>query len=129
MKKTGKLVAIVLAIGLIIGMIISNTTSANDIITVTAGGGEQGNESEVAVNSTVYLNLKASFKRIANLHVKFDKEFLEYDTKSSDYATLSESGDFNFILFDSILSLLYSTPNISTVDFPDFKFLYSSLVI
>lgn len=93
MKKTGKLVAIVLAIGLIIGMIISNTTSANDIITVTAGGGEQGNESEVAVNSTVYLNLKASFKRIANLHVKFDKEFLEYDTKSSDYATLSESGD------------------------------------
>ena len=31
MKKTGKLVAIVLAIGLIIGMIISNTTSANDV--------------------------------------------------------------------------------------------------
>jgi len=100
MKKTGKLVAIVLAIGLIIGMIISNTTSANDIITVTAGGGEQGNESEVAVHSTVYLKLKANFKRIVNLNVTFEKDYLEYDTSSSEYAHLGDSGDFITITYN-----------------------------
>ena len=100
MKKTGKLVAIVLAIGLIIGMIISNTTSANDIITVTAGGGKQGDESEVAVNSTVYLKLKANFKRIVDLNVTFDKNLLEYDTDSSEYAHLGDSGDFITITYN-----------------------------
>lgn len=101
MKKTGKLVAIVLAIGLIIGMIISNTTSANDIIKVTAGGGEQGNESEVAVNSTVYLKLKANFKRIVDLNVTFEKDFLKYDDKgSSEYARLGDSGDFITITYN-----------------------------
>lgn len=79
MKKTGKLVAIVLAIGLIIGMIISNTTSANDIITVTAGGGNQGDESEVAVGDTVSLNLKAKFKKIVNFNVTFDEGYLRYE--------------------------------------------------
>lgn len=79
MKKTGKLVIIVLVIGLIIGMIISNTTSANDIITVTAGGGNQGDKTEVAVGDTVFLNLKAKFKKIVNFNVTFDEEYLRYD--------------------------------------------------
>ena len=101
MKKTGKLVAIVLAIGLIIGMIISNTTSANDIIKITAGGGEQGNESEVAVNSTVYLKLKANFKRIVDLNVTFEKDLLQYDDEgSSEYARLGDSGDFITITYN-----------------------------
>ena len=78
MKKTGKLVIIVLVIGLIIGMIISNTTSANDIITVTAGGGNQGDKTEVAVGDTVFLNLKAKFKKIVNFNVTFDEEHLKY---------------------------------------------------
>ena len=66
MKKTGKLVAIVLAIGLIIGMIISNTTSANDVSAAVEN-------TRVNVGDDVVVTISGNnIVQIVNLTFKYD---------------------------------------------------------
>ena len=87
MKKTWKLVTIVLMIGLVVGMIISNSTNANEAFSVIT------NTTEIKLGQEVLVTLKAnngsSFYHIEGLGFKYDPSFFNWDTK---YTKTNENG-------------------------------------
>lgn len=87
MKKTWKLVTIVLMIGLVVGMIISNSTNANEAFSVIT------NTTEIKLGQEVLVTLKAkdgsSFYHIEGLGFKYDSSFFNWDTK---YTKTNENG-------------------------------------
>ena len=87
MKKTWKLVTIVLMIGLVVGMIISNSTNANEAFSVTT------NTTEIKLGQEVLVTLKAndgsSFYHIEGLGFKYDSSFFNWDPK---YTKTNENG-------------------------------------
>ena len=87
MKKTWKLVTIVLMIGLVVGMIISNSTNANEAFSVIT------NTTEIKLGQEVLVTLKAnngsSFYHIEGLGFKYDSSFFNWDPK---YTKTNENG-------------------------------------
>lgn len=87
MKKTWKLVTIVVMIGLVVGMIISNSTNANEPFSVIA------NTTEIKLGQEVLVKLKAndgsSFYHIEGLGFKYDSNFFNWDPK---YTKTNENG-------------------------------------
>ena len=89
MKKTWKLVTIVLMIGLVVGMIISNSTNANEAFSVITNP----TSSEIKLGQEVLVTLKAkdgsSFYHIEGLGFKYDSSFFNWDPK---YTKTNENG-------------------------------------
>lgn len=87
MKKTWKLVTIVLMIGLVVGMIISNSTNAKEAFSVIT------NTTEIKLGQEVLVTLKAndgsSFYHIEGLGFKYDSSFFNWDPK---YTKTNENG-------------------------------------
>lgn len=87
MKKTWKLVTIVVMIGLVVGMIISNSTNANEPFSVIT------NTTEIKLGQEVLVTLKAndgsSFYHIEGLGFKYDSNFFNWDPK---YTKTNENG-------------------------------------
>lgn len=81
MKKTWKLVTIVVMIGLVVGMIISNSTNANEAFSVITNP----TTSEIKLGQEVVVTLKAnngsSFYHIEGLGFKYDPSFLDWDSE------------------------------------------------
>lgn len=87
MKKTGKLVAIVLAIGLIIGMIISNTTSANDDVSATI------DNTEATVGDYVIVTISGkNIVQISNLAFKYSGDGV-FDSVEGTYIVTGETSE------------------------------------
>lgn len=87
MKKTGKLVAIVLAIGLIIGMIISNTTSANDDVSATI------DNTDATVGDYVIVTISGkNIVQISNLAFNYSGEGV-FDSVEGTYIVTGETSE------------------------------------
>ena len=87
MKKTGKLVAIVLAIGLIIGMIISNTTSANDDVSATI------DNTDATVGDYVIVTISGkNIVQISNLVFEYSGDGV-FDSVEGTYIVTGETSE------------------------------------
>ena len=91
MKKTWKLVTIVLMIGLVVGMIISNSTNAAGVSLSTA-------QTEVTKDDNIQVTISGSGAKlflINGLILNYDNNYLEYKSCNSD-----EENDKSLIVTD-----------------------------
>ena len=80
MKKTWKLVTIVLMIGLVVGMIISNSTNATGVSLSTA-------QTEVTKDDNIQVTISGSGAKLSYINgliLKYDTNYLEYKSCYSD---------------------------------------------
>ena len=97
MKKTWKLVTIVLMIGLVVGMIISNSTNAAGVSLSTA-------QTEVTKDDNIQVTISGSGAElfyINGLILNYDNNYLEYKScnsdKNSDLLIVTDHSDEKFL--------------------------------